>query len=150
MQAKYVHTNLIAQNCRKIAAFYQQAFGCTIVVAESVLSGRWLDQVSGVPGAEIHLIHLRLPGCGDTGPTLEIIQYNRHERSQPTAANRPGFGHIAFAVEDVQVAQAAVMAAGGGNVGEIVSADLPGRGHLTVIYATDPEGNIIELQHWAP
>ena len=149
MQAKYVHTNLIAQDWRKIVDFYQQVFGCTTVVADSHLSGRWLGQMSSVPHAEIRLTHLRLPGCGDEGPTLEIIQYNQQEEAQPTAANRPGFGHIAFAVDDVKTAHEAVLAAGGGSVGELVAADLAGRGRLTVVYATDPEGNIIELQHWS-
>ena len=31
-----------------------------------------------------------------------------------TAVNRPGFGHIAFSVEDVAAARAEVLAAGGG------------------------------------
>jgi catechol 2,3-dioxygenase-like lactoylglutathione lyase family enzyme len=90
-----------------------------------------------------------LPGCGDDGPTLEIIHYNRQEDAQTTAPNRPGFGHIAFLVDDVKAAHEAVLAAGGGSVGELVSVYLPGRGRLTAVYATDPEGNVIELQHWS-
>jgi hypothetical protein len=27
--------------------------------------------------------------------------------------------------------------------------DIPGAGRVTFVYLTDPEGNIIELQHWA-
>ena len=149
MQARYVHTNLIAQDWRKLVDFYEQVFGCTTVVAESVLAGRWVAQLSAVPEAELRLTHLRLPGCGDDGPTLEIIHYNRQEQAPAPAVNRPGFGHIAFLVDDVEAAHAAVLAAGGGSVGELIATDLPGRGRLTAIYATDPEGNVIELQHWA-
>lgn len=149
MRATYVHTNLIARDWRRLVEFYTLVFGCTPVVAESRLSGEWLDRVSGVPDADIHLCHLRLPGHGDNGPTLEIITYNQQTEAGAPAPNRPGFGHIAFAVEDVDAALAEVLAAGGGSVGELVTADLPGRGRLNVVYATDPEGNIIELQRWA-
>ncbi|MDY0041683.1 MAG: VOC family protein, partial [Desulforhabdus sp.] len=63
--------------------------------------------------------------------------------------NRPGFAHIAFAVEDVAAALDAVKAAGGGAIGEIASLEIPGAGIVTIVYATDPEGNIIELQTWS-
>ncbi len=147
MPMRFVHTNLIARDWQRSVNFYQQVFGCTPVV-ERQLSGEWLERMSGIPGAEIRICHLRLPGYDETGPTLEIIQYTEQPAGMATAVNRPGFGHIAFAVEDVAAAHAAVLAAGGGRVGELVSIDQPGRGRLTAIYATDPEGNVIELQRW--
>jgi len=42
-----------------------------------------------------------------------------------------------------------VISAGGGVVGELVSVDIPGAGTIAFVYATDPEGNVIELQHWS-
>ncbi len=149
IEARYVHTNLIAPNLDKLVTFYQHVFGCSPATAEQDLAGQWLEAITGVSGAEIRVIHLRLPGYGDKGPTLEVIQYNQQKQRQATAANRPGFGHIAFAVDDVDAAQDAVIAAGGGRVGDIVSVDIPGRGKLTEAYVTDPEGNIIELQKWS-
>jgi len=148
-RARYVHTNLIARDWRKLARFYEGVFGCTPVPPERDLAGQWLEDGTGVPGAHIHGVHLRLPGYGTDGPTLEIFQYN-HEKERPeTAVNRPGFGHIAFAVDDVEAARDAVVAAGGGTVGQVVSLEVPGAGTVTFVYLTDPEGNIIELQHWA-
>jgi predicted enzyme related to lactoylglutathione lyase len=94
-------------------------------------------------------MHLRLPGYGPEGPTLEIFQYNQEEERLQTAVNRPGLAHIAFAVEDVESALDAVKTAGGGAVGQIASLPIPGVGTLTVVYATDPEGNIIELLKWS-
>ncbi len=149
IQARYVHTNLIAQDWKKLVEFYEQVFGCTPATPESNLSGKWLETITGVPEAEIRVIHLRLPGHGDEGPTLEVIRYNQQEDRPETAANRPGFGHIAFAIDDVKAARDAVLAAGGGRVGDLVSVDIPGRGRLTEIYVSDPEGNIIELQKWS-
>ena len=149
IQARFVHTNLIAQDWKKLATFYEQVFGCTPVPPERDLAGQWLDDATRVLNARIHGMHLRLPGYGDTGPTLEIFQYDQEEERPGTSINRPGFAHVAFAVDDVQAAQDAVVAAGGSALGERVTVDIPGAGHITFVYATDPEGNIIELQHWS-
>ncbi|VAX39318.1 hypothetical protein MNBD_PLANCTO02-446 [hydrothermal vent metagenome] len=42
-----------------------------------------------------------------------------------------------------------VLSRGGSDAGEQVTLDIEGAGKLTLMYVTDPEGNIIELQHWA-
>ena len=149
LRARYVHTNLVARDWRKLARFYEQIFGCTAVPPERDLAGQWLEDGTGVPGAHIRGVHLRLPGYGADGPTLEIFQYNHEEERPETAVNRPGFGHIAFAVDDVKAARDAVVAAGGGTVGQVVSLAVPGAGSVTFVYLTDPEGNILELQHWS-
>lgn len=147
VNARFVHANIVTQDWQRLARFYEQVFGCTPVPPERNLSGQWLEEATGIPGAEIEGVHLRLPGYGDNGPTLEIFQYNRQKQRQETAANRPGFAHIAFAVDDVEAARDAVIAAGGGIIGELVSVDIPGAGTITFAYVTDPEGNILELQH---
>jgi predicted enzyme related to lactoylglutathione lyase len=147
--ASFVHVNIIAQDWRRLARFYEQVFGCTRVPPERSLSGPWLEDGTGVPGAQIRGVHLRLPGYGSDGPTLEIFQYNHQENPVETAINRPGFAHVAFAVEDVERAQEAVLAAGGAEVGKVVSLDVPGAGRVTFVYVTDPEGNIVEIQHWS-
>jgi len=46
-------------------------------------------------------------------------------------------------VDDVASARDAVVAAGGGLLGELVSTEIPGAGTITFVYATYPEGNII-------
>lgn len=150
VQARYVHTNLIAQDWRKLAQFYQQVFGCEPLQPERDLSGEWIERGTSIPGVRIRGMHLRLPGYGAEGPTLEVFQYNTEQDKPPTAANRPGYGHIAFAVDDVPRALEAVIAAGGGALGEIVSAGIPGASRVTFVYAKDPEGNLIELQQWSP
>jgi predicted enzyme related to lactoylglutathione lyase len=90
-----------------------------------------------------------LPGYGDDGPTLEIFEYKHQEERVEPAVNRPGLAHIAFAVEDIEAVREAVLAAGGREVGKVVSLDIPKAGQVTFAYLTDPEGNIIELQHWS-
>ena len=61
-------------------------------------------------------------------------------------ANRPGFAHIAFAVEDVQATRDAVIEAGGGELGKVVSHAVAGVGVIEFAYLRDPEGNLIEVQ----
>jgi len=148
IQARYVHTNLIAHDWRRLAGFYEQVLGCRPVPPERHLTQPWVAQASGVPGAEIHGIHLRLPGCGEDGPTLEIFQYNSLAEDATPVINRPGLAHLAFAVEDVPAALAAILAAGGGQTGELVRVEVPGVGRLVFVYACDPEGNLLELQKW--
>jgi predicted enzyme related to lactoylglutathione lyase len=146
--ARYVHTNLIARDWRRLAAFYEALFGCVPVPPERDYSGPTLEAGTGVAGAVLRGVHLRLPGYDDTGPTLEIYSYQPEEEASTPRVNRPGFGHIAFTVNSVEEARAQVLAAGGNAIGEIVKlTPAPG---LSVIwcYVTDPEGNIIELQSW--
>jgi predicted enzyme related to lactoylglutathione lyase len=148
IDAKFAHANLVARDWRRLARFYERVFGCAPVPPERDLAGRWLEDATGIPGAHIQGIHLRLPGYGDAGPTLEVFQYDPEGEGPTPAANRPGFGHIAFAVDDVEATRREVLAAGGGELGKVVSVEVAGAGSITFAYLTDPEGNIIEVQRW--
>lgn len=146
--ARYGHTNLIAHDWRKLAAFYEQVFGCLPVPPARDQKGEWLERGTGVPDARLEGVHLRLPGHGAGGPTLEIFTYHETLPQDAPVANRAGYGHLAFAVDDVRQALAAVIEAGGAAVGEVVSTTVEGRGRIEFAYARDPEANIIELQRW--
>ncbi len=149
IKARYVHTNIVAGDWRALAAFYVDVLGCQVVPPERHLGGEPLAKATGLAGAAIEGVHLRLPGCGPGGPTLEVFEY-RPQRAHPsTAPNRPGLGHIAFAVDDVAAARQAVLKAGGRAVGEVVSLPVSGAGTVTFCYVTDLEGNMIELQQWS-
>lgn len=149
IRAKYVHTNLIARDWKELVQFYSEVFGCEPKGPKRNMSGAWLDNVTALPNAHLTGVHLRLPGYGENGPTLEIFSYDELiERGMP-AANQCGFAHIAFAVNDVDQALQAVIAAGGGTVGRVATTGVDGVGVLRVVYARDPEGNIVELQKWS-
>jgi len=148
-EAKYVHTNLIARDWRALAEFYRTLFGCTVVPPEPDYFGPALAAGTGVPGATLRGVHLRLPGHGPDGPTLEIFSYTPTADGQTPAANRPGFAHIAFQVASVNEARREVIAAGGKAVGEIVMLTTSTGARVTWCYVADPEGNIIELQSWS-
>jgi catechol 2,3-dioxygenase-like lactoylglutathione lyase family enzyme len=147
--ARYAHTNLIARDWRSLARFYTDVFGCVIVPPERDYSGRALEAGSGVRGARLQGAHLRLPGHGSEGPTLEIFQYAELASALEPVANRPGLGHIAFSVASVSEAHAEVLAHGGRAVGEIVKLATSTGAEVTWCYVADPEGNLIELQAWS-
>ena len=146
--ARFGHVNVIADDWRRLAQFYTDVFGCEYVPPERDYSGADLSAGTGVANASLKGAHLRLPGHGPSGPTLEIYQYAHNEPGHPAAANRRGFGHIAFAVEDVAAARDGVLAAGGSLVGEIVTLQTSDGRRVMWCYVTDPEGNIVELQAW--
>jgi catechol 2,3-dioxygenase-like lactoylglutathione lyase family enzyme len=149
IDARFGHVNVIARDWRKLADFYGLVFGMEVVPPLRDYRGPDLEAGTAVAGAALRGAHLRLPGLGSDGPTLEIYQYETGPEGLPPAANRPGYQHIAFAVPDVAAARDAVLAAGGGEVGAIVTvATVDGR-RVTWTYVTDPEGNIIELQAWS-
>ena len=148
INARYVHTNLIARDWKKLVRFYGDVFGCIPKGPERDLSGEWLDRVTALSAARLRGVHLRLPGYGDDGPTLEIFRYDGMLDRRLPMPNEPGFAHVAFAVDDVEKALETVISAGGGSVGEIATTEVAGVGSLQVVYARDPEGNIVELQKW--
>ncbi len=145
---KYVHTNIITDDWKKLAEFYIQVFECRALYPERDLSGTWLDAATCITNAHFTGIHLALPGYEENLPTLEIFQYGNNEPNMPVLPNRKGFGHIAFKVGDVQAILDKLLLHGGGQVGSLVQTEVKGVGTLTFVYATDPDGNIIELQHW--
>lgn len=147
--AKYAHTNLVARDWRSLARFYQDVFGCVPLPPERDYSGAELEAGTGVPGARLQGIHLRLPGHGPSGPTLEIFQYSQLANNSVPAVNQPGFAHIAFSVASVADAQAEVLAHGGAPVGEVVTLTTTTGARVTWCYVADPEGNIVELQSWS-
>jgi catechol 2,3-dioxygenase-like lactoylglutathione lyase family enzyme len=147
--ARFGHVNLIARDWRRLAAWYTEVFGCELVPPERDYSGPDLERGTGIPGAALRGVHLRLPGLGPTGPTLEIYQFASMPEGLPAAVNRPGFQHIAFAVPSVTAARDGVLGSGGASVGEVVTLQTADGRFVTWAYVTDPEGNIVELQSWS-
>jgi lactoylglutathione lyase len=149
IEAKYVHTNLTCRDWRKLARFYCEVFGCVPKPPQRDLRGEWLDGLTALDDAHLTGMHLLLPGYDGDGPTLEIFSYDRMTEGSMPVVNEPGFGHLAFSVSDVAAALEVLRAHGGSTVGTMSSTDVPGVGTLRVVYARDPEGNILEIQNWS-
>jgi glyoxylase I family protein len=148
--ARFGHVNVTGRDWRRLAAFYTEVFGCELVPPERDIRSADLDAATGLTDAHLTGAHLRLPGHGDAGPTIEIFTYDALTDHPGPRVDRPGWGHVAFQVPDVPAAVEAVLAAGGGRLGEIVTTQTKDGRRVTWVYTTDPEGNLVELQAWSP
>jgi len=148
MTVRYNHTNIVARDPERLSAFYAEVFGCVRSGPPRDLGGAWLERGMGLRGARVHGFHLRLPGHGEAGPTLEIFRVDELEAGVGSVVNRPGLMHIAFDVDDIEGTLDRILAAGGAKQGEIVEAEVEGVGRAGFVYTRDPEGNIVELLEW--
>jgi len=145
---KYAHTNILANEWKKLSQFYIDVFDCKPVYPERDLEGEWIDNMTNIPGVHIEGIHLELPGF-DNGPTIEIFEYNKLAgKGAVSQINEIGFTHIAFRVDNIKEMIEKVVAYGGSFYGEIVETQIENAGYLTAVYMRDPEGNIVEIQNW--
>ncbi len=146
-QIKYVHTNLVAKDWKKLARFYIEVFDCVPIAPERNLHGDWLDRITCMKGLRIRGIHLKLPGYNN-GPTLEIFQYNKPSVENKKCIHNYGFGHTAFHVSNVEEILEKILAGGGSKYGELIEKEIEYLGIIKAIYVKDPEDNIIEIQNW--
>lgn len=148
LKIKYVHTNIVAKNWKKLADFYIKVFGCSITPPIRHYRGKHLESAVNIKSVTLNGVHLRLPGYNKTGPTLEIFSYNPSLKTQKRKVNTPGITHIAFEVSDVNKVYKKVIENGGKKVGEIITLKRSDGKKVTWCYIKDPEGNMIELQKW--
>ena len=152
MKTRLAHVSITAKDMDGLLGFYRKALGFTEARPEKSFSGAWLEKGTGVPGASIKRVHLRLPGSGPDGALLELIEYaGSAEDKSPPAANRRGLRHIAIETdspEELARLHNLVIKHGGSGLGDISENHIEGLGTVTFVYMTDPEGNIIELLNW--
>lgn len=145
---KYVHTNLVARDWRLLVNFYIEVLNCKPILPERDLSGKWIDDITNIQGVRLQGMHLSLPGY-ESGPTLEIFQYSPESfLEEENKINKMGFGHLAFHVDSVEEVIKDMVRHGGGQLGKIIRKEYDNIGVLTVGYASDPEGNFVEIQNW--
>ena len=135
------HTSFTVSNLDRAIGLFRDALGFTLL-NRSPRDPTFIEQVVGVEGADIEVAYLQAPGH-----RLELIEYlgpadRGRVESRPCDA---GFAHIAFDVDDIHQAIAAVRAAGSEPMGEpiVVNAG-PNKGGL-VVYTRDPDGITVEF-----
>ncbi len=145
---RFVHTNIVAKDWKRLSSFYIKVFNCKEKLPERNLSGNWLDQATGLENAKLAGIHLLLPGHGASGPTLEIFTYEEASESELVMANYTGYTHVAFEVEDVEATLNNALNNGAKLLGKVTEKVIENVGALKFVYFRDPEGNIVEIQSW--
>lgn len=144
---RYAHTNIIARDAQKLINFYKEVFHCKSIGETRDLRGEWLDNLTGISNAHIIGEHLCLPGYENDHPTLEIFSYDTMEKSC-NILNKCGIAHLAFEVDDVKQTLQLLLQKGGSQIGELVRTEYEDGRTAVFVYATDCEGNIVELQSW--
>jgi glyoxylase I family protein len=147
---RFAHTNLGAVDLERTVDFYVEAFGCVRGVErvyDSEEASDALRRGTGVAGLRLAGVHLKLPGGGDA--TLEVLAYRPPAPRDERPPHAPGFGHVAFEVDDLDAMRARVVELGGSIVGEVVTVPYPAGDTLSWCYVRDPEGNVVELQSFA-
>jgi len=149
MAIVYTHTNINTPDWRKLSAFYEKVFDMVLVPPLRDLNGEWYHRATGMDNARVTGCHMRLPGYGENGPTIEFFTWDYPDGTPSTRINGGGMGHLAFAVDDVEAKVAELIAEGGSTYGEIIKNYYPTKDQtLTICYAKDPDGNCIEIQRW--
>jgi catechol 2,3-dioxygenase-like lactoylglutathione lyase family enzyme len=148
MPTTFSHANIVTKDPEGLARFYVDVFDCEQSGPERHLVGEWLGRGMGLAGAEVHGLHLRLPGSNSDASTLELFSVPDVEDPTLPVHTRPGLMHLAFRVDDIHATLDKLLAAGGAKLGEITEAPIAGVGTALFIYTRDPEGNIVELQQW--
>lgn len=140
------HVSLATPDIDRLIDFYSAFLGGQ----EPRHVGKWIavggeniDRVSGLADSKIEMAWFQLRNL-----EIEIFQYHSHPTAipaQPRPIDAPGYNMIVFDVSDLEQARQRVLAAGG----EIVT----DRGSLDggdVLFARDPDGNLIGLQTLPP
>lgn len=137
------HVGVQVADLDRSLAFYQGLLGFELITRQ-VRDEPYVGEVTGYPGAELHLAHLRPPG-GTV--RVELTEYRGVERSAvDTATANPGTAHTCYVVDDVEALHARLLAAGVRPVSRGVVAPPVGvAAGGKVVYVQDPDGVRVEL-----
>ena len=136
------HVSVTCADLDRSLAFYHGVLGIP-VRDRGELAGPEIDAVLGVQGVDGAFADLEL----GEGRTLELLEY-RHPSGAPadSAVHRPGGGHLALRVDDVD-ALAARLRHAGFAPGSAATLDEPGSfwHGARLLYVQDPDGAVVEL-----
>lgn len=105
------------------------------------IEGEFLDTVIGMEGARTEIVMLSVPGGGSPVELSSFVRPDAVDGSPDAMANEVGLRSLAFEVEDIDAAVAAVAAEGYGLVGGIGRYEDVWR----MAYVRGPEGIIVAL-----
>lgn len=105
------------------------------------IEGEFLDTVIGMEGARTEIVMLSVPGGGSPVELSSFVRPDAVDGSPEAMANEVGLRSLAFEVDDIDAAVAAVAAEGYGLVGGIGQHEDVWR----MAYVRGPEGIIVAL-----
>ena len=143
------HTGFTVSNLDRSLAFYRDLLGMQVMYIRDTTE-EYVGKVTGFANAHLKIALLKL--SPDDPHMLELLEYVSHP-GEPTdrATNRPGNGHLAIRVDDLQAWYQRLSAAG---VEFRSSGPVPVsmgiNAGASAVYMRDPDGFTIELVQPAP
>lgn len=133
------HVGIVVDDLDAVAAFFLAlGFECE---DGGLVEGEWVDKIVGLDGVRAEIVFVR---TRDGSGKLELVKYHApadNEGAHPLPANRLGFRHIAFEVNDLDTIVNGLRDKGFDTVGEVRDYEDIYR----LCYVRGPEGLIIEL-----
>lgn len=138
-----VHTGFTVSDLARSVTFYRDLLGMHVVHQQET-TAPYVGAVTGFPGAVLKIAHLKV--SLEDSHTLELLQYVSHP-GEPTdrATNRPGNGHLAMRVDDLQAWYDRLKAHGVEFRSEPVPVTTGMNAGGRAVYMRDPDGFTIEL-----
>jgi catechol 2,3-dioxygenase-like lactoylglutathione lyase family enzyme len=133
------HVGIVVDDLAAATAFFA-ALGLERQ-GEMSVGGPEVGRIIGLEGVQTDVAFMRSP---DGNGALELIKFQSPSHEGGNAhepANVPGLRHLAFVVDDIEAALAALQAQGGELVGELVQYGNSYR----LCYVRGPAGIIVEL-----
>jgi catechol 2,3-dioxygenase-like lactoylglutathione lyase family enzyme len=141
------HVGLNVPDMDVALGFYRDLLGLEVAWRHAV-SGQFLEDITGIPGAQADVVHLVVPG----GSRLELTCYAPTGSQVPSRQNDVGLTHLSLGVDDVEGVQARLEKAGVtfASKATCICAEAHPLDGWTVTYLSDPFGTTIELLGKAP
>jgi glyoxylase I family protein len=138
------HFSITCSNADRSLAFYRDFFGLELVSDREVEAGGFVEEVTGVRGARVRIVHL-----SGYGANLELLEYlEPRGELRAREPNHAGSAHVCFVADDLEEACASLGSRGvkirardGAPVKVVGGPNDGGKG----LYLEDPDGNAVEI-----
>lgn len=136
------HVSLSTPDVNRLKDFYSAFLGGQTprhVGRVMKVSGDTIDAVSGLEGSKIEMAWVQTRNL-----EIEMFQYHSHPTklpAEPRPVDAVGYNMIVFDVSDIEAARGRVLEAGGTIVSDLGQMD-----GADILFARDPDGNLIGLQ----
>lgn len=138
------HVGLVVQNMKRMREFYINVIGLQ-QTRDAMMEGGPIDELTGLHQVKLEAVFIGTP---DRPEAIELLQYHNHP--DPTPSRGPsgnGPNHVQIVVNDLDQVVEALRNHGHGVWGGPVN--WPKRWRR-VLYAKDPEGNVVEFNERIP
>ncbi len=138
------HVGLVVQDMDRMRDFYARVVGLR-QTRTAMIEGQHIDELTGLVDVKLEAVFL---GTADRPEALELLKYHHHPDSSPARGpSGSGPNHVQFVVDELDPIVESLREEGldvwGGPV------DWP-RLWRRVLYAKDPEGNVVEFNERLP